>query len=438
MRDRVRRGLRWPSRLVLWFLCGAWTASLVAQEPSKQDLERAHSILAQVKEDLEQHYYDSTFGGLDLDARYRVADSAIDQASNMVHMMAIVAQFVGELNDSHTRLYPPGLTHSVQYGWSWQMIGESCYVTWVRKGSDAETKGLQRGDRLVAWDGMALTRQSVGPISYVYYALSPRQAVKLAVEKPDGTVQELVIEAKLTRRQQVIDYTQIETQASILAAYEQAARTNIHDWRSFGDTVMVWRMPSFRYADTYLGEMFRRARRHSALILDLRGNGGGSVVTVQEVLANLFAHEVTVGTTIRRGGKRAWVAKPAGNAFLGRLVILIDSESASASEIVARVAQLEYRATVLGDRSAGAVVESMFYGHRVGFTKGMDYTLQVSVSDFLSSDGKRLEGVGVVPDEVILPTPEDLVEERDPVMARALELVGITSDSKEAAKIFAT
>lgn len=432
---RSRRG-RWVSGVVVWLLCAAWSASLVAQGPSRQDRERAHTILAQIKQDLEEHYYDSTFGGLDVRARYRVADSALDRAPNMIHMMAIIAQFVGELNDSHTRFFPPGLSHSVQYGWSSQMIGDSCYVTWVREGSDAEAKGLERGDRLIAWDGMALTRQSVGPISYVYYALSPRQAVKVSVEKPDGTVQELVIEAKFSARQRVIDYTRIETQASILAAFEQASRTNIHNWQSFGDTVMVWRMPSFRYGDTYLGDMFGRARRHKALILDLRGNGGGSVATEIEVLGRLFDREITVGTSIRRGVEEVRTAKPVGDPFLGRLIVLVDSESASASEIVARTLQLEYRAAVLGDRTAGAVVTSRYYPHRVGFTKGMDYGLQVSVSDFVMADGKRLEGSGVVPDEVMLPTPQDLVEGRDPVMARALELVGITLDAQEAAGIF--
>jgi len=66
----------------------------------------------------------------------------------------------------------------------------------------------------------------------------------------------------------------------------------------------------------------------------------------------------------------------------------------------------------------------------------MDYALQVSVADFVMSDGKRLEGVGVTPQEIVLPTPHDLLEERDPVLAYALALEGVQIDSKAAARLF--
>ena len=53
-------------------------------------------------------------------------------------------------------------------------------------------------------------------------------------------------------------------------------------------------------------------------------------------------------------------------------------------------------------------------------------------------DGTRLEGVGVVPDKVVLPTPEDMSAEHDPVLAYAASLVGIQLDSKKAGGLFLT
>ena len=52
------------------------------------------------------------------------------------------------------------------------------------------------------------------------------------------------------------------------------------------------------------------------------------------------------------------------------------------------------------------------------------------------SDGQSLEHVGVVPDELLLPTAEDLASKRDPVLARALNLAGAKVDDAKAGMLF--
>ena len=82
-------------------------------------------------------------------------------------------------------------------------------------------------------------------------------------------------------------------------------------------------------------------------------------------------------------------------------MVLIDSESASAAEIFARVVQIEKRAVVVGDRSSGKVMEARheFFsaGNYSPFTAGMS----VTVADVHLADGKSLENVGVVPDVTV-------------------------------------
>jgi C-terminal processing protease CtpA/Prc len=98
--------------------------------------------------------------------------------------------------------------------------------------------------------------------------------------------------------------------------------------------------------------------------------------------------------------------------------------------------QLEKRATVIGDVSAGAVMRSRHFSKSVGLDVVTLFGLSVTDADIVMTDGKSLERIGVIPDVLMIPTPLDLKNKRDVVLSSAASRAGITIEPEKAAALF--
>ena len=97
--------------------------------------------------------------------------------------------------------------------------------------------------------------------------------------------------------------------------------------------------------------------------------------------------------------------------------------------------QLEGRGFIVGDRSSGSVMESRLYPHEVALDSKVSCAISLTDADLVMTDGKSLEHVGVEPDTMILPTDQDLTNNRDPALVRAAGLVGAKLSPEEAGTI---
>jgi len=399
--------------------------ALSAQRIGGLERERGRYMLNVIREHIEKHYYDSTFHGINLKAAAARTDSLIQVSQSNSQIFTVIAQFLHALDDSHTRFFPPGRVGKLEYGWELQMIGDSCYVVWVEPGSDAATKGLAVGDRVLAVDERVPTQQQFHLLHYFYQALSPRSAVRFVVESPDGSRRTLDLQAKVTKGPSVID------PLNYIRDIENTERQWRDEFVRIGDKILIARLASFGDRDE-IDRAMGRARGAGTLILDLRGNSGGLERGLVRLVEQVFDRRIVVGTIRRRRETRAVESKPVGRPFAGKLYVLIDSRSASAAEMFAHLVQLEGRGMVVGDRSAGLVMRSKGYPLSIGANTQIFYGLTVTDADVIMSDGTRLEKRGVQPDALILPTAADLAAGRDPVLAAALTFAGHPMDAARA------
>jgi carboxyl-terminal processing protease len=104
-------------------------------------------------------------------------------------------------------------------------------------------------------------------------------------------------------------------------------------------------------------------------------------------------------------------------AYAGPVYILVDSGCFSACEDTVMPFKESRRATLVGERTAGSTGQQYVRDFGNGMAAGFS-TRHVSFSN-----GDPFEGIGIVPDVEVHTTIEDLAAGRDPVLAKALDLI---------------
>ena len=409
-----------------------------AQHISSLDRERALVMLQTVGADVRKYYYDAKLHGVNWDAKVSEAKEKIAKATSYNEAVLDIAALLETLDDSHTSFAPPSDPIPQEYGWRFQMVGARCFVTHVQPKSDAELKGVKPGDEILTLNGFAPTRGGLPKMEYALFQLVPQSSLRLDLRSPSGKISHVEVKAKVRQARRVTDL-QNDTGRdawSLRLEEEDERRLTRPQYRELSNGLMILKLPLFDLTAAAVDEIIRKARNHDTLIVDVRGNPGGAEHTLQDLLGGLFEKEVKIANRVTRESPKPVVAKPQHNVFTGKLIVLVDSNSASASELLARVVQIERRGIVMGDRTSGSVMEAKFYSHRIGSQPYFYYGTEISEADLVMTDGNSLEHTGVIPDEAKLPVATDLANKLDPVLAHAAETAGAVLTPEQGGSLF--
>src|SRR5262249_27548776 len=153
---------------------------------------------------------------------------------------------------------------------------------------------LKPGDQLLSINGIAPSRDIAWKLQYMFGALRPKPTMKIGVQSPDGKQRLLEPAAYIRETRQLTDLNdgaEIWNIIREMQSYDHFARTR---YVEFGEPLMVMKLSEFAFTPGEVGEMMGKVRKHKALILDLRGNPGGSVETLEYIVGNLFGKDVKI------------------------------------------------------------------------------------------------------------------------------------------------
>ena len=282
-------------------------------------------------------------------------------------------------------------------------LGADCRLVIIAplQGSPAETAGLAAGDLVLAADGISLDGLTV-------------DGARERIRGPKGTV------VTLTIQRGTDEPFAVEITRDVILQEEVESRDLA------GGTVGYVRLNGF--SDRGADELESALRSHIAadrtsLILDLRGNPGGYVTAARDVASQFIGSGVVFYEQDADGGLTPTDAVPGGAATdpALKIVTLVDSGSASASEIVAGALQDTRRATIVGETTFGKGTVQQWQE-----LTGEGGAFRLTIARWLTPHQRWIHDVGIEPDVVVVP-PATPVEGEDPFLDRALEVLGVSA-----------
>jgi carboxyl-terminal processing protease len=158
-------------------------------------------------------------------------------------------------------------------------------------------------------------------------------------------------------------------------------------------------------------------RGAAKIVFDLRGNGGGYESAAVDV-ASCFVRGPVV-SMIARGGKRIVTDAKVAPVPIAGLVVLVDGDSASGSELVTGAIRDHHAGTIVGTRTFGkGLVQAMF-----PLPDGS--AIKLTTARYFTPDGEDIDRVGIAPDVVVAEpaTAQHGVAGADPQLDRAIALL---------------
>src|SRR5579884_3555196 len=268
------------------------------------------------------------------------------------------------------------------------------FVEDVFPGSPAEAAGVHRFDRIVQVDGKSLRNVDVVDASQL-------------IRGPAGSTASLVVQ----RDAQMVQLSVTRAPIRVLPVQTRWLRPGVAYVKIFGFSQGAGREIRQDLERLGVGQI-------RSVVLDLRGNPGGLIVEAASV-GGVFLPPRTVLARIHERGEEPSALRTTGIPLVPTtpLVVLVDGLSASASEILTGAFKDYQRATIVGEKTAGALGGSV----TVALPEG---GMSVTVERILTPKNAQVEGTGIAPDVPVTLTVADMERGQDTQLEAALHALG--------------
>lgn len=335
-----------------------------------------------------------------------IHEEFVDQPiDDQAMMRGAIEGALNALGDQHTTYMDPSTYEqaNIPLQGSYEGIGawvdtNSQYLTIVSPmpGSPAEEVGLQPGDRVVAVDGEDVTGIDANLV--VRRVLGPSGTTVILTIAREGEVDLLVFEIE---RAEIV----------VPSVHGEILNEDI-------GYIQLFNFSNETASDLRSEIEALEDQDMQALILDLRGNGGGFLFSAIDVASEFIDQGLILTERFGDGSEETYRANRRGLATEIPLVVLVDAGSASASEIVAGAIQDYDRGVLVGETTfgKGSVQNWIPLDEEQG-------AVRVTVARWYTPDNRQIHEQGLEPHVPVEFTQEDFENGDDPQLDRAISIL---------------
>ncbi|PZM86703.1 hypothetical protein DLH72_00225 [Candidatus Gracilibacteria bacterium] len=159
-------------------------------------------------------------------------------------------------------------------------------------------------------------------------------------------------------------------------------------------------------------------KNKKGIIIDLRGNGGGYLDIAIDILGNFIKKgEILAVTKYKSGKEDKYFSKSIGNNYEGKVVILVDNYSASASEIVAGAMKDYGKAILVGEKTYGKGSVQ----NPIGLADGS--MIKITTAKWFTPKDINIDKEGILPDVEVKITEQDIKDQYDRQLEEAKKVL---------------
>ncbi len=447
---------------------------LLPAMPLTPEQEKRLAAFNTVWKTIKDNYFDQTFSGLNWEAIRKEYEPLALKATTSLAFHSVLQDMINRLNRSHFVILPPEVYRELEkakaqvkqneigadgdandgedtggekeaggiffddadskfgIGIEIRVINSQVVITEVEKGSSAARGGLKPGYVIDKVNGVSLksllqTFIFSGSYGRLAEKMFPLEVIEYFINgEKESSVLISYLDEKDAPKEASIKRERLN--GKLIKAVPNFPREFFSfESRALSEDIGYIKFNMFAMAAVEgVCRALTEFKDKKTVIIDMRGNIGGSIGALIGITGMLIDKPTMLGTQIYRTSRESVAVLPQGRKYNGKLIVLIDSLSYSAAEIFAGGLQESGRLTVVGEKSAGQALPSTTIQLATGAL------FMYPFANFQTPKGYSIEGKGVEPDVNIPRERKSLLEGKDAQLDAAVALSGIKIADKPA------